>query len=308
MKYLEMTNNIEINNIEMNTCRICLEEEANEEILIAPCRCSGSSKHVHIECLQTWRQTASRDSEGENRCMECKTEYIIRKNFEREKQVEIKTWVIFKILYYLPFIVSFFVYETDKEYNLIKFLDGGEEYPTQKCNIYVDFYKKNHTYCSPLNIKGYIISGDEGIGYIFYVSILLSLYSFILITGFLMYQLKLLKKPLIFFKKYGYCRIFAHQIFSLKMFILYYLMRFVAPYGCIIFACFSIPLESCNITKAYLRYWNTLENMNENIRNDDTVLNWSENCLGYNMVEIDDDDEEDDDEEDDDEEDDEDDL
>ena len=40
---------------EMNTdsymCRICLDEEDTLDELISPCRCSGSSKYVHIDCF-----------------------------------------------------------------------------------------------------------------------------------------------------------------------------------------------------------------------------------------------------------------
>jgi len=37
------------------TCKICLETEYNlTNPLIAPCSCSGSVKHVHLECLKQW--------------------------------------------------------------------------------------------------------------------------------------------------------------------------------------------------------------------------------------------------------------
>lgn len=39
----------------MLTCRICLEETADRSTLIAPCRCAGSAKYVHRECLDHWR-------------------------------------------------------------------------------------------------------------------------------------------------------------------------------------------------------------------------------------------------------------
>lgn len=34
-------------------CRICMDEEKGGR-LVAPCRCSGSVKYVHEECLKTW--------------------------------------------------------------------------------------------------------------------------------------------------------------------------------------------------------------------------------------------------------------
>ena len=41
---------------EEKSCRICFEQEQNEEIgkLIIPCRCTGSMKWIHDECLKTW--------------------------------------------------------------------------------------------------------------------------------------------------------------------------------------------------------------------------------------------------------------
>lgn len=37
------------------TCKICLETEYNlTNPLLAPCSCSGSVKHVHLECLKQW--------------------------------------------------------------------------------------------------------------------------------------------------------------------------------------------------------------------------------------------------------------
>ena len=41
---------------EEKTCRICFEEDDPEHTtMIAPCRCKGSSRWVHRECLDEWR-------------------------------------------------------------------------------------------------------------------------------------------------------------------------------------------------------------------------------------------------------------
>jgi hypothetical protein len=37
-------------------CRICLEEDRPED-MIAPCRCKGTQKYVHRDCLDKWRYT-----------------------------------------------------------------------------------------------------------------------------------------------------------------------------------------------------------------------------------------------------------
>merc|ERR1719499_2746471 len=37
-------------------CRYCLKEDTIEN-LIAPCKCSGTSKWTHLECLQNWQKS-----------------------------------------------------------------------------------------------------------------------------------------------------------------------------------------------------------------------------------------------------------
>jgi uncharacterized membrane protein YcjF (UPF0283 family) len=57
----------------MNLCRICLEED-HPEHLLAPCRCTGTSKWVHRNCLNKWRAESSRSF---YECTTCKMKYII---------------------------------------------------------------------------------------------------------------------------------------------------------------------------------------------------------------------------------------
>ena len=64
----------------MNQCRICLEESNN---LISPCRCRGSSKYVHYECLEHWRETTPNE-EAKIKCMECNAPYKIKNKYRKE--------------------------------------------------------------------------------------------------------------------------------------------------------------------------------------------------------------------------------
>ena len=53
------------------------------------------------------------------------------------------------------------------------------------------------------------------------------------------------------------------------------------------FAC--IPIEFCNTSYSYITYKTVINNMNNDIMDDDTILNWSENYIqgeGYDMIEI----------------------
>ena len=66
-----------------NVCRICFEEEQENRGLISPCKCSGSSRYVHYDCLETWRNTTSNE-EAKKKCMECNAPYIILNKFPLE--------------------------------------------------------------------------------------------------------------------------------------------------------------------------------------------------------------------------------
>jgi hypothetical protein len=57
------------------TCRICLEDD-DPDSMIAPCKCRGSSKWVHRDCLDEWRLN-ERDR-AFSQCTECLFEYYMQ--------------------------------------------------------------------------------------------------------------------------------------------------------------------------------------------------------------------------------------
>lgn len=59
---------------EEKTCRICLETEVCSEKFIRPCKCSGSVKFVHEECLKSWLVSLNKDLDG-SKCEICSTQY-----------------------------------------------------------------------------------------------------------------------------------------------------------------------------------------------------------------------------------------
>ena len=61
------------NLIEERECRVCFSAE-NQEDLINPCKCSGTSKWIHKECLSQWRSLTT-NPQAYTHCMECHTEY-----------------------------------------------------------------------------------------------------------------------------------------------------------------------------------------------------------------------------------------
>ena len=56
-------------------CRICLEEDL-PHTMIAPCRCKGSSRWVHRDCLDEWRLT--QPDRAFSKCTECGFEYYLQ--------------------------------------------------------------------------------------------------------------------------------------------------------------------------------------------------------------------------------------
>jgi len=65
----------------MTQCRICLEDVSLNE-LISPCLCDGTSKYVHIECLNRWRNTTPR---AFLKCAECNFPYEITYQYPLER-------------------------------------------------------------------------------------------------------------------------------------------------------------------------------------------------------------------------------
>jgi hypothetical protein len=62
------------------SCRICFE---SDEPLYTPCRCDGSIKHIHEECLQKWIKASS----DRSACELCKETYRFDYNQPLEKDV-----------------------------------------------------------------------------------------------------------------------------------------------------------------------------------------------------------------------------
>ena len=64
-----------IKNLEKKNCRICMcSKEKKGNPLIHPCKCCGSLKWIHKECLLKWITTSNNYE-----CPQCKYKYIIKK-------------------------------------------------------------------------------------------------------------------------------------------------------------------------------------------------------------------------------------
>lgn len=91
-------------------CRICFDEDLENDFII-PCKCSGTAKYVHKECLNEWR-TTSTNRLAFTECFECKYKYIIVNNNQSDRNCEncqkitqlIGTFVLLS-----SFIISLFI-------------------------------------------------------------------------------------------------------------------------------------------------------------------------------------------------------
>lgn len=63
-------------NSEEKRCRICLDGDNESELgrLISPCLCKGSSRYIHLKCLEQWREMSPR-KESFYRCDTCHYHY-----------------------------------------------------------------------------------------------------------------------------------------------------------------------------------------------------------------------------------------
>ena len=61
---------------EESICRICMEPASKDKELISPCKCSGSVRFIHEDCLKTWLISQEGDID-EGKCELCKTEFLM---------------------------------------------------------------------------------------------------------------------------------------------------------------------------------------------------------------------------------------
>lgn len=76
---------------EADTCRICRGEGTAEEPLFFPCKCSGSIKYVHQECLMEWLSHTQK-----KHCELCKTSFRFTKLYHPGMPTRIPTTVFLR--------------------------------------------------------------------------------------------------------------------------------------------------------------------------------------------------------------------
>jgi hypothetical protein len=63
-------------------CRICFESEKGKNRLISPCKCSGSMKYVHEECLKLWILSSNMDVKSSS-CELCRELFLMHVQLSR---------------------------------------------------------------------------------------------------------------------------------------------------------------------------------------------------------------------------------
>ncbi|OMJ80834.1 hypothetical protein SteCoe_13587 [Stentor coeruleus] len=65
------------------SCRICMESEALDSPLLSPCKCSGTIRYIHEECLKTWLVSHSEDL-AKSCCELCKMPFSMEFKMKRK--------------------------------------------------------------------------------------------------------------------------------------------------------------------------------------------------------------------------------
>eukprot|EP01052_Picozoa_sp_SAG31_P035808 SAG31_NODE_4369_length_3305_cov_2.653774_1_plen_337_part_00 len=95
-------------------CRICHDGVVSElGPLFSPCRCTGSMRYVHVECLNTWRRMSANPT-STYRCDLCGTSYLISRTkwaelLESARATEIATLALCLLLVAVAAVPSYWL-------------------------------------------------------------------------------------------------------------------------------------------------------------------------------------------------------
>lgn len=91
-------------------CRICHDNATSDlNPLICPCKCSGTIKYVHRDCLNSWRHSHPMNHEHFTHCPICHYAYVIKEVNKAERRVKRAVLVLFYcLMIFLGFSVFIF--------------------------------------------------------------------------------------------------------------------------------------------------------------------------------------------------------
>ena len=126
-------------------CRICFDIETDDDVFISPCMCKGTSKYIHKNCLNTWRNF-NRDTVAWSKCMECGAPYTIRFKYPMESLTIFpmsKNASMFCFLQYMSTLVGgsiIWILEVNDGYLAIRMLNFNQ---TLSKPSVLDYVKEN---------------------------------------------------------------------------------------------------------------------------------------------------------------------
>ncbi|APA14443.1 hypothetical protein sscle_13g092130 [Sclerotinia sclerotiorum 1980 UF-70] len=170
-QYATNTTNGKDDNGDPDTCRICRAEATEREPLFYPCKCSGSIKFVHQDCLMEWLSHSQK-----KHCELCKTPFRFTKLYSPNMPQSLPTRVFLKhftfyiiknMATYLRFFLVIFVWLVALPFFirqvwrfLFWFSDGGTPARSSAINL-----KRNETASRALEIARDVANSawDEGV-------------------------------------------------------------------------------------------------------------------------------------------------
>ncbi|OMJ85802.1 hypothetical protein SteCoe_12795 [Stentor coeruleus] len=97
-------------------CRICFDPQLENNPIISPCRCNGTMKYIHEECLKAWILSQNREIKGIS-CDICKTLLIMDfsyktviscRNFAEEcLKIFVYPFIIFLVSFVLSVVILY---------------------------------------------------------------------------------------------------------------------------------------------------------------------------------------------------------
>jgi len=168
--------------MEERECRICFEGD-NLDDLINPCLCDGTSKWIHSQCLNEWREI-NIDKHANTNCMECKYKYKFSYLFPEEKELFKRSciyknklsYIILLFLGLFPISYLFFALDRENDYLYIQMIS-------------YDFFNETR----------FIINHDSFYNTIIYNTLSLTVYTNVYMSSFFAYTLYKKKRKFLYF-------------------------------------------------------------------------------------------------------------
>ena len=263
----------------LEECRICFDVETEKNKFISPCRCSGTSRYVHVRCLNKWRRV-NRGKDAYNQCMECRENYIIRRKYRVEYypfELETLTSERLRNMYYcigFPIGILCALYDRPSYY-IIDFLNGGTQEPyTTFCGL--DAYTNKYN-CSNTTTLKETLNTQEGlwISNFFYMYFIFNIQTlFICLYIFLKVYKNMHRKMDYMIEGFWFNFIWLIYLFKYVLIYKVFINVVYSPWG----------LLSISMTGSFFEpfSYKVYEKMNRKIikeinsNNPETIQNWSE--------------------------------